>query len=75
MSCKLLRDTGEALYGSRWQSELARDLNVADRTMRRWAAGTDDPPQGVAIDLLRLCDERAQTLDELRGRLRAASIQ
>lgn len=42
MSSKLLRDAGEALYGPRWQSDLARDLHVADRTMRRWLAGADD---------------------------------
>lgn len=29
---------GTALYGPRWQSELARALGVADRTVRRWAA-------------------------------------
>ena len=73
MTSHLLRDTGEALYGPRWQSELARDLNVADRTMRRWVAGTDELPQGVALDLLRLCNERAQTLDDLRGRLKVAA--
>ena len=67
-----LRDAGEALYGPRWQSDLARDLNISDRTMRRWAAGTDMPP-GVAIDLSRLCEERAQALDDVRDRLKAAS--
>jgi hypothetical protein len=74
MSSNLLRDTGEALYGPRWQSELARDLNVADRTMRRWTAKTDDLPQGVALDLLRLCDKRAQTLNEIRVRLHEADL-
>jgi hypothetical protein len=73
MSSKLLRDSGEALYGARWQSELARDLNVADRTMRRWLAGADDLPPGVALDLLRLCEERAQALDDLAERLKAAA--
>lgn len=46
MSSRLLRDVGEALYGPRWQSDLARDLHVADRTMRRWLAGADDMPPG-----------------------------
>lgn len=64
----LLRDVGEALYGSRWQSELARDLDVSDRTMRRWAAGTDIPP-GVGMDLRRLCEERAKKIEGILNRL------
>lgn len=70
---RLLRDAGEALYGPRWQSDLARDLGVADRTMRRWLAGADDMPPGVALDLWRLCEERAQAIDDVRGRLKAAA--
>lgn len=34
-----LRAAGEALHGPRWQSALARELGVADRTVRRWLAG------------------------------------
>jgi hypothetical protein len=34
-----LRAAGEALYGPNWQSQLARDLSVSDRTVRRWLAG------------------------------------
>ena len=74
MSSKLLRDSGEALYGPRWQSDLARDLNVSDRTMRRWATGADDLPFGVTLDLLCLCRERTQVLDALCERLKVAAI-
>lgn len=70
MRRELLRDVGEAHTGPRWQSELARDLNIADRTMRRWLSGSDNLPDGVALDLMRLCTERAQTLDDLTGSLR-----
>jgi hypothetical protein len=73
MSSKLLADTGRALYGDRWQSALARDLQVDDRTMRRWVAGDYDPPPGVWTDLLRLTQERAQRLDDLRDRLKQAA--
>lgn len=74
VSSKLLKDTGEALYGPRWQSDLARDLSISDRTMRRWAAGADDVPPGAALDLLRLCEERAAMIDDVIGRLKVASI-
>jgi hypothetical protein len=69
---RLLFEAGEALYGPRWQSQLARDLGVADRTIRRWAAGTHAVPPGVYLDLLRLTQERAAVLDALAPRLRKA---
>lgn len=40
MSAELLERTGRALYGQQWQSDLARDIGVSDRTVRNWAAGT-----------------------------------
>lgn len=69
---RLLVEAGEALYGPRWQSELARDLDVSIRTMQRWAAGTTDVPAGLYLDLLRLTQERAAVLDALAPRLRKA---
>ena len=56
---------GEALYGPRFQRELAEALNVNERTMRRWVAGDFDPPEGVKADLLRLLKERRADLTEL----------
>lgn len=69
---RLLVEAGEALYGARWQSELARDLGVSDRTVRRWVAGTSEVPSGLYLDLLRLTQERAGVLEALSDRLRAA---
>lgn len=70
---RLLSEVGEALYGPRWQTDISRDLGVTDRTIRRWEAGTSDVPDGVYLDLLRLTMERAQVLDGLADRLRAAA--
>lgn len=67
---RLLAECGEALYGPRWQTDLAADLGVSDRTIRRWVAGTQDVPIGAYTDLLRLTQERAGLLDSLAGRLR-----
>lgn len=72
MNSKLLQDAGVILYGPRWQTDLARDLRVSDRTVRRWVSGADDPPPGIANDLLRLCQERGQEIDDLCARLKAA---
>ena len=68
----LLVACGRALYGDRWQSPLARDLGVADRTMRRWVAGSHPVPEGIAADLLKLVQERRGELRELAGQLKAA---
>lgn len=61
----LLTKCGEALYGPRFQSELARDLGVADRTMRRWIAGDTAIPAGVYADLRRLIKERRLLLSQV----------
>ena len=39
VSLDLLQRAGELLYGMRWQTALARDLQVSDRMMRYWLAG------------------------------------
>ena len=70
---RLLQDAGEALYGPRWQSDIARDLEVSDRTVRRWLSGAEDLPPGVAMDLWRICLDRVTALDDVIGRLKAAS--
>lgn len=65
----LLIECGQALYGQQWQSALARDLGVSDRTMRRWVAGTHPLPEGVRADLRRLCVARGAQLRELASKL------
>ena len=67
---RLLVDAGEALYGPQWKYALARDLDVSDRTVRRWVAGAYPTPSGVYLDLLRLTQERAASLDAMAARLR-----
>lgn len=69
----LLTQVGEALYGPRWQSEMARELGVADRTVRRWVAGEMEPPAGVWDDLLGLVGERQGALRLLVSPLRQAA--
>lgn len=64
----LLVRTGEALYGAQWQSPLARDLGVSDRTMRRWAA--DGAPERIAPELLALVTARGEALASVAAELR-----
>jgi len=56
---------GEALYGPRFQRELAEALGVNERTMRRWVAGDFEPPESLKADLLRLMKERRADLTGL----------
>lgn len=35
----LLRAIGQALYGTRWQSEVARDLGVSEGMVRKYLRG------------------------------------
>jgi len=69
MSPALLRQAGEALYGPRWQSDLARDLRVSDRTVRRWDAGQNEIPPGVWVELRTLLTTRGVALAAIRRKL------
>ena len=65
-----LSRTGKALYGERWQSALASDLGVSDRTIRRYITGDRSPPPEIYVGLIRLCRERARVFDTLVGDMR-----
>lgn len=65
----LLRKAGEALFGPRWQSDLARELKVTDRTVRRWADGEFEIPAGAWRDLRALVKERGEALAEVLRQL------
>lgn len=58
-----LKTAGEALYGPRWQTQLARDLGVADRTIRRWLSGSNDVPFDVWSEIINLLVERGERID------------
>lgn len=66
----LLIKIGRALYGERWQTDLARDLGLSDgRRIRQWLSGDRPIPNGVWSDLLQLLNNKNKTinnaLDEL----------
>ena len=64
----LLRAAGQVLYGERWQSPLARDLGVSDRTMRRWAV--DGPPESVRPEIDALLANRQAAIVHVRDAIR-----
>jgi hypothetical protein len=63
MSPKLLQQVGEALYGPRWQSDLARDLEIDDRSIRRYLAGEREIPDDMPDQLRQVLADRRAALD------------
>ena len=60
---------GEAMYGPRWQTDLARDLGVADRTMRRWDSGHTPIPGTLWADIAVAARRRRDALDAVIANL------
>lgn len=69
MTNKLLQAVGELLYGPRWQTDLSRDISVADRTVRRWLSGEDDVPYGAWRDIYFRLENRTTELERMKYRL------
>lgn len=66
MSKELLIAAGEALYGDRWQTPLARDLGLPDgRRVRQWLNDERPIPEGLRVTLRGLLEGRRITIDEL----------
>jgi hypothetical protein len=62
-----LAAAGRALYGDRWQTPLAQNLHVADRTVRRWLAGQTPIPDGVESELRKVLIRRLKEIGGLIG--------
>jgi hypothetical protein len=56
---------GEALFGARWQTDLASHLGISDRTMRRWVTEPEGMPDGAWDDIRDLCAKRGEKLLQL----------
>jgi len=63
-----LAEIGRALYGGRWQSDMADALGVDRRTVRRWMTGDYPVPPRAVADLRAMLETRATEI----GRLLAA---
>lgn len=64
MTPATLTTIGESLYGTAWQSDLARALDVAPRTMQRWVSGAAGIPE-IEAELAELCAVRGNELLQL----------
>jgi hypothetical protein len=69
MTPSRLREIGTLLYGPRCQTDVARDLGFADRTIRRWNTGSHPIPYGIEKKLHALLTARALVLAAMYRKL------
>ena len=69
-----LRAVGLTLYGPAWQAPLAEALGIAERSIRRWAAGKP-VPAGVWPELSVICQEKEKALSEIIAYLETATLK
>lgn len=62
-----LAEAGRALYGGRWQTALAHDLHVTDRTIRRWLVGAFPIPATVKAEVRAALFKRVTAVGDLIG--------
>lgn len=60
---------GEALYGPRWSSDLARDLNVSYRTVLNWRQGVCRFPDDLVNRLRPIVRDRIERAERARSLL------
>lgn len=66
MNKQALINVGLALYGERWQTDLARDLGLSDgRRIRQWLSGDRPIPEGIWDDLGKLLADRKNVINEV----------
>ncbi len=70
-----LLTVGPLLYGDRWQRQLARDLDVSDRHLRRWVSGERSLPEWVVEQLAVLVRARAVEIDLAAASLREPNLR
>lgn len=64
-----LKEICEFLYGERWQSALARDLNISDRTVRGWVSETWRMPDRIDQEVYALFFAKMRYGELLRRKL------
>lgn len=72
----MLVNAGNALYGERWQTNLARDLNLSDaRRIRQWLSDDRPIPDGIFNDIAELLTSRKINIDNVLNELNSNQTQ
>ncbi len=64
-----LHKIGEALYGERWQTALAKALGISPRYVRSWLQGRAPVPQHRVEQIRDLCGKRMAEIERERDRV------
>lgn len=73
-STELLARIGNALYGSRWQTDMAHDLEVNTRTIRRWTTGEWPIPNDRWRQIWRLMIGKSERIERMARELNGVTI-
>ena len=57
---KDLERAGKALYGARWQTDMAKAVGLTDRTIRAYASGSSKIPPDFWADVCKLLRRNSQ---------------
>ncbi|HEM7137966.1 helix-turn-helix domain-containing protein [Acinetobacter baumannii] len=60
MTPEELRQAGEILYGTHWQTELARAIDVDPRRVRQWINGERPIPTSLRSEIILLLKEKSR---------------
>ncbi|EMB2321477.1 transcriptional regulator [Acinetobacter baumannii] len=60
MTPEELKQAGEILYGTQWQSDLARALEIDSRRVRDWLQERRPIPVGVRNEIILLLKEKSR---------------
>ena len=60
-----LKQAGELLHGKYWQRQLAKDLGVNDRTVRRWVSRDSQVKDGVIADLKIILQSKIDNMQKM----------
>lgn len=69
----LLSAVGAALFGPHWRNQLAREIRVNERSVRRWLED-DHVPAGVWADVAELASHRHAELGPLIVAAKARAV-
>ena len=69
MNAQTFTTAGQTLFGSVWQRELARTLELNERSIRYYAAGTRAIPETIQPRLVALLTAKAQICATLANKL------
>lgn len=68
---EMLRHVGEQLYGSGWQSPLARDLGLSRRSVERWKFGLYKISHDRWAEVLEMLRKKIRTIETLQAEIQA----